>query len=337
MGASKRPSPRPLSRGKEGASALSPVGSCSPIVIVVCGEALIDMISNGDGTQRAAPGGGPFNTARALARLGVPTAFLGRLSDDAFGRRLADLLVLDGASLELATIGSEPTTIAMADIDSEGSAEYQFLVDGTSAPNLTPEMIPARFGPQVNAIHVGTLGLVLEPMASSLVDLIRREHGRRLVMLDPNIRAGLVPESQYRDHLLTAISHSTIIKASVADLAWLYPGLGFEEAAERILGEGGSLVVVTLGADGAFGAHREVRVRVETPHVEVVDTIGAGDAFGAGLLAWLHDHDAIRPDLSLEPDELREALEFACLAGALTCARAGAEPPWKAEIVALES
>ena len=306
-------------------------------MIVVCGEALIDMISNGDGTQQAAPGGGPFNTARALARLGVPTAFLGRLSDDVFGRQLADLLVADGAGLELASIGSEPTTIAMADIDNEGFAEYQFLVQGTSAPNLTPEMVPERFSPDVNAIHVGTLGLVLDPMASTLVDLIRREHGRRLVMLDPNIRVGLVPESEYRDHLGTAISYSTVVKASVADLAWLYPGLGYQEAAERILSEGVSLVVVTRGAEGAFGAHRDARIHVDAPHVVVVDTIGAGDAFGAGLLAWLHDHGAIRPDLSLEPGDLREALHFACLAGALTCTRAGAEPPWKAEMLALES
>jgi fructokinase len=311
--------------------------SCSPIVVVVCGEALIDMISNADGTQQAFPGGGPFNTARALARLGVPTAFMGRLSDDVFGRRLAGLLVSDGASLELARIGSEPTTIARANVDSEGYAEYQFVVQGTSAANLTPEMVPDQFGPQVNGVHVGTLGLVLEPMASTLVGLIRRERGRRLVMLDPNIRLGLVADSEYRDRLRTAISRSTVVKASVADLEWLYPGLAYEEAAERILGDGASLVVVTIGAKGAFAAHRNTRIHVDAPKVVVVDTIGAGDAFGAGLLAWLHDHEAIRPDLSLEPDQLRAAVRFATLAGALTCTRAGAEPPWKAEMPALES
>jgi fructokinase len=304
-------------------------------VIVVCGEALIDMISNGDGTQQAAPGGGPFNTARALARLGVPTAFLGRLSEDVFGRQLADLLRSDGASLELASIGAESTTIAMADVDSEGFAEYQFLVHGTSAPNLTPEMVPEQFGPDVEALHVGTLGLVLEPMASTLSELIRREHGMRLVMLDPNIRLGLVSNAEYRERLHTAILMSTIVKASEGDLAWLYPDVDYEQAAERILGEGVSLVVVTLGAQGAFGSHRESRIRVAAPHVEVVDTIGAGDAFGAGVLAWLHDHGAIKPDLRLEPDELKAALDYACLAGALTCARAGAEPPWKREMVAL--
>jgi fructokinase len=301
-------------------------------VIVVGGEALIDTISNADGTRQAAPGGGPFNTARAIARLGVPTAFLGRLSDDLFGQELASLLVSDGASLELASIGSEPTTIAMANVNRDGVAAYQFLVQGTSSPNLTPEMVPERFGPHVTALHVGTLGLVLEPMASTLVDLIVREHSRRLVMVDPNIRVGVVPDSEYRDHLFTAISNSTIVKASETDLAWLYPGVGYEQAAERILGEGVSLVVVTLGAEGAFAAHRGLRIRVEAPHVEVVDTIGAGDAFGAGLLAWLHDHDALRPELSLDAGELIEALSFACVAGALTCTRSGADPPWKSEM-----
>lgn len=303
-------------------------------MIVVCGEALIDRIHNGDGTQRAVPGGGPFNTARALARLGVPTEFLGRLSEDVFGRQLAGLLVSEGASLELASVGPEPTTIAIADVDSEGFAEYQFLVQGTSAPNLTFEMVPERFGPDVVALHVGTLGLVLEPMASTLAELIRRERGRRLVMLDPNIRVGLVPDGEYRQRLQEAITQSTIVKASEADLAWIYPGVDYESAAEQILGAGVSLAVITLGARGAFGAQRETRLHVDAPKVEVVDTIGAGDAFGAALLAWLHDHGALRPDLELEPGELEAALDFACLAGALTCARAGADPPWKSEMEA---
>jgi fructokinase len=302
-------------------------------VIVVCGEALIDMISNGDGTQQAAPGGGPFNTARALARLGVPTAFLGRLSDDVFGRQLAESLVADGVNLELVSIGQEPTTIAVADVDSEGFAEYQFLVQGSSAPNLTHEMVPEQFSPEVKAIHGGTLGLVLEPMASTLANLIDREHGHRMVMLDPNIRLGLVPEAEYRTRLHTAISQSTVVKASKSDLAWLYPGVGYEQAVNAILGDGVRLVVVTLGPDGAFGGHRDLRLHVAAPPVEVVDTIGAGDAFGAALLAWLHDHDAVQLDVHLEPEALEAALDFACLAGALTCARAGAEPPWKAEMV----
>ncbi|TMF00522.1 MAG: hypothetical protein E6I39_05210 [Chloroflexi bacterium] len=224
-------------------------------MIVVCGEALIDVVHNGDGTQRATPGGGPFNTARALARLGVPTAFLGHLSDDKVGRELAQLLVSDGASLELATIGNEKTTIAVADVDPEGLAEYQFLVEGTSAPHLTPEMVPARLAPNVKALHLGTLGMVLEPMASTLTDLVHREHDGRVVMLDLNIRLGLIPD----------------------------------------------------------------------------------DEFGAAMLAWLYTHDALKPDLRLEQADLKSALDYACLAAAITCSRPGADPPWKGEMPALRS
>ncbi len=301
-------------------------------MIVVCGEALIDMIHNGDGTQRAAPGGGPFNTARSLARLDVPTAFLGRLSDDSFGRELAGLLESDGASLELASVGHEKTTIAVADVDSSGLAEYQFLVQGTSAPNLTLEMLPDRLGPQMNALHVGTLGMVLEPMASTLVELVRREHDGRLVMLDPNIRIGLAPDDEYRERMSEVISLSTIVKASDTDLAWLFPGATYADAADQLRKSGVPLVVVTLGAAGAYAAHGDLHVGVDAVPVDVVDTIGAGDAFGAALLAWLHDHDFVRPDLELDEGGLRAALDYACLAAAITCSRAGADPPWKWEM-----
>jgi fructokinase len=303
-------------------------------VIVVCGEALIDMIHKGDGTQRAMPGGGPFNTTRGLARLGVPTAFLGHLSQDKFGRELAELLTADGASLELAAFGPEPTTIALAGVGNEGFAEYQFLIEGTSAPNLTLDMLPDHLPLDVNALYVGTLGLVLEPMASTLVELVRREREGRVIMLDPNIRVGLARDAEYRDRLLTLISHSTIVKASDADLEWLYPNYDYMAAIDAILAAGVKLAVVTLGADGAFGGHRDIRVRVDAPAVDVVDTIGAGDAFGAALLAWLHDHDRVRQDVSLEHDELKEALAYACLAASLTCGRPGADPPWKREMVA---
>lgn len=301
-------------------------------MIVVCGEALIDMVVDGDGTRRPAPGGGPFNTACALARLGVPTAFLGRLSDDEFGRLLAGRLAADGASLALASFGREPTTIAVANVDQDGLAEYEFYIQGTSAPNLTLDMVPAALPPEVNALHVGTLGVVLEPMASSLVELIRRESQRRLVMLDPNIRPLLVSDPQYRVRLDWLISQSAIVKASAADLAWLYPGLDHVAASERILTGGVRLVLVTLGAAGAYGATRNSRVSVSAPPVHVVDTIGAGDAFGAAALTWLHDRETLRPDLSLADGELESLLRFSCLAASLTCTRAGAEPPWRSEM-----
>jgi fructokinase len=303
------------------------------VVIVVCGEALIDMVPAGDGTLRPMPGGGPFNTARSLGRLEVPTGFLGRLSTDPFGRLLANKLVEDGVDLSLTGYGPEPTTLAVAEVDSDGIAAYQFYVRGTSAPNLTPAMLPRQLDPEVNALHVGTLGLVLEPMASSLVELIRRESANRLVMLDPNIRPGLLSDpATYRGRINSLIAQSTIVKASDADVKWLFPELEIEAAADRILAAGARLAVVTLGTQGALGVSDGVRVRVQAPAVDVVDTIGAGDAFGAALLAWLHDHNALSTTVSLSSDQLKSALELACLAASLTCTRAGAEPPWRSEL-----
>jgi len=301
-------------------------------VIVVCGEALIDMVTTGDGARRPTPGGGPFNTARALARLEVPAAFLGHFSTDEFGRMLADQLAADGASLAVATFGPEPTTIAVANIARNGLAEYEFSIEGTSAPNLTLDMIPPELPAEVKAVHLGTLGLVLEPMASSLAALVRREHGRRLVMLDPNIRPVLATNPQYRPRLDSLISQSTIVKASDADVAWLFPALPLAEAAYTLLACGPRLVVLTIGADGAIGVTADVEVKVPAPVVQVVDTIGAGDAFGAALLAWLHARGRLSRDLRLDRDDLQAALEFACLVASITCTRPGADPPWLSEL-----
>ncbi len=302
-------------------------------MIVVCGEALIDLVDSPDGRQRGTPGGGPFTTARALARLGIPTQFLGRLSTDAFGQQLRDLLKADGADLSLTSFGSEPTTLAIADVDTDGHAAYRFIFDGTAAPNLTRQMLPASLSSGVRALHVGTLGLVFEPIARTLAGLVEREHGNLMVMVDPNIRAAaLNGTAGYRARLDRIIGESTIVKASDADITWLYPELDLQPAASALLARGPSLVVVTLGADGAFGLCAGTEVRVKAPVVEVVDTIGAGDAFGAGLLAWLYDHDRLNRALHLERDELRAALEFACLVASITCTRAGADPPHRAEL-----
>ena len=315
-------------------------------MIVVCGEALIDRIPGSSPSPSGgapsggsdSPGGGPYTTARALARLGIPTEFLGRLSTDAFGQQLRDLLAADGADLSLTSFGPEPTTLAIADVDHDGHAAYRFTVDGTSAPNLTTRMLPSSLSPDVNALHVGTLGLVFEPMATTIAALVDREHSKRLVMVDPNIRQSALSQVDgrgggYRGRLDRIISQSTIVKASDADVAWLFPELDLESAARDLLARGPSLVVVTLGADGAFGVCAETVVRVAAPVVDVVDTIGAGDAFGAGLLAWLYDHNRLKRDLRLEREELRAALEFACLVASITCTRAGADPPRRAELV----
>jgi len=304
-------------------------------VILACGEALMDVLVDADGGLHPVPGGGPFNTARALARLGIPSAFLGRLSTDTYGQRLAEVLNTDGASLDFASRGPEPTTVARAKVDLAGVAHYEFQVEGTSAPNLTPAMLPEALGPGIEALHVGTLGLVLEPMATTLVELVRREQGRRLVMLDPNIRAQLISDrSRYCCCLMgELIPASTIVKASEQDLDWLYPGLHVEAACAQILERGPRLVIATLGADGAVALTHRARAHVKTPPVDVVDTIGAGDAFGAGLLAWLHDHQLLRTDLCLTAYELEAALGFACLAASWTCTQAGAISPTRQDIL----
>jgi fructokinase len=307
-------------------------------VIVVCGEALIDRIH---GTN--SPGGGPFTTARALARLGVPVQFLGHLSRDASGTQLRDLLAADGADLALTSVGPEPTTLAIAEVNPDGHALYRFASDGTSAPNLTTATVPTSFGADVNALHVGTLGLVFEPIATTLAALVDREHDKRLVMVDPNIRPSAVnsnaspargegPGGGYRARLDRIISQSTIVKASDADIDWLFPGLDRVVAARALLARGPKLVVVTLGPEGAIGVTVQADVSVPAPAVQVVDTIGAGDAFGAALLAWLHDHEKLRLDLRLNAEELRAALAFACLVASITCTRPGADPPWRTEL-----
>ena len=301
-------------------------------MIVVCGEALIDMVVAGDGSRQPTPGGGPLNTASGLARLGIPTAFLGHFSTDEFGHLLSGRLAADGASLALASFGPEPTTVAVANLDDRGLAEYDFSVDGTSAPNLRLDMLPAELPAEVNALHVGTLGLALEPMASTLVELVRRESSRRLVMLDPNIRPLLASGAQYRARLDWLISQSAVVKASAEDLAWIYPGLDHRAAAQRILACGVGLVLVTLGEAGAYGISGDARASVGAEPVQVVDTIGAGDEFGAATLAWLYDHDRLRPDLRLSEGELEGLLRFATLAAALICTRAGADPPWRSEL-----
>jgi fructokinase len=303
-------------------------------VILVCGEALMDVLVDADGSQHPVPGGGPFNTARALARLGIPTAFLGRLSEDGYGQRLAGALVTAGARLDFASRGSEPTTVALAKVDHAGVARYEFQVENTSAQNLTLEMLPGWLGPDVRAMHLGTLGLVLEPMATTLVELVRREQGRRLVMLDPNIRSQMIHDRSRYCHRLESelFPASTIVKASEQDLGWLYPDLDVEAACARVLERGPRLVIATLGERGALGLTRLGQAHVTVPPVDVIDTIGAGDVFGAALLAWLHDHQLLRTDLCLTGSRLEAAVAFACLAASWSCTKTGAESPTRRDL-----
>lgn len=300
-------------------------------MIVVAGEALIDLVPQGRGALaglRPALGGGPFNTAVALGRLGSPTAFVSRASHDAFGEALLDGLRRAGVDVSAVQRGPEPTTLAVATIDSGGSAAYSFYVEGTADRLFTTR---AALPEGTRAVSFGTCSLALEPGASAYEELMRSAAGQGLfTALDPNIRAGLIPDADaYRERFRGWLPSVTLLKLSEEDAQWL------GGTPREWLAAGPSAVVVTRGGDGltvftADGAEH----RVHGEKVDVVDTIGAGDTVNAALLHGLSTLDALsaRALAGLGPDTWRRLLGFAARAAAVTCSRAGAEPPYAAEL-----
>jgi fructokinase len=323
-----------VAAGGEGVAAGDEGGAGGGPVIVVAGEALVDLVPDGDRGLRAHPGGGPFNTARTIARLERPVAYLGRLSRDRFGQRLRAMLAGDGVRLDSVVTTDEPTTLALAEVDAQGGATYRFYERGTSAPGLTTEAALAALPAEVDALHVGTLGLALEPVATALEAVVERVAGTALVALDPNIRPDVLEDpAAYRARLRRIVAHTDLVKASHEDLAWLDPDRPPVAAARALLDHGPAAAIVTRGGEGAVVVMRDGEVEVAAPPVEVVDTIGAGDAFGGALLAWWH-REGLGPAALADRDALVEATRFACLVAALTCARAGASPPTLAELEA---
>lgn len=299
-------------------------------MIAVVGEALVDLVAD-DGLLRPALGGGPFNTAVALGRLGVPVAYVGRLSDDRFGGLLDRKLAENGVDRRYTTRGASPTPLAVAHTAANGDAEYTFYLEGTAYAELDPP----ELGPEIDAVHVGTLALATDPPGAMLDVLIERESDRRLVVVDPNVRPAVIRDpADYRRRFEAWATHAGVVKLSDGDARWLYPGSSPEDATERVLAQGTRLVLLTLGADGAIAATASGRIAEPAPPVEVVDTIGAGDAFSAGFLARLAQTGRLAALDSLDEEELRDALRFATAVGALQCAHAGAEPPTLAEVEA---
>jgi fructokinase len=302
--------------------------------IVVCGEALVDFTPipfRREEAYRAHPGGSPYNVAIALGRLEVPVAFLGRISQDFFGGRLRQHLQDNRVDLRYLREGPEPSTLAFVHLGEGNEPRFAFYGEGTADRGLLPEHVPASFPRDICALHFGSNSLVLEPAASTLDLLMRREHGRRLVSLDPNVRPGLIADRQtYRNRLEEWLGMTDLIKLSRADLSWLYPGEVFGSIVDRWRGMGPRLVVVTLGADGAIGWGAGAEVHAPGTRVSVVDTVGAGDAFTAGLLAWLYrDRRLTREGVQhLSARHLADALGYANRVAALTCTRAGANPPY---------
>lgn len=303
-------------------------------LIVVAGEALIDIIVDVEGALRAVPGGGPYNTARTIARLGGDVAFVGRISVDRFGRMLRAILEADGVLMERVVATDDPTTLAVAELDARGTASYQFYLDGTSAAGLTDANLPDVFGPDVMAVHVGTLGLVLEPTGTTIERLIQAAPGDVLVMLDPNCRPSATRDAAaFRARITTIARRTDVVKVSDDDLGFLYPELAPDLAIQRLLDLGVRVVLRTDGGRSVEIRTASERVSVPVPRVHVVDTVGAGDAFGGGFLAWWISAGRERAELG-SLDDVLEAVRYAIRVAALTCTRAGAEPPTAAELAA---
>ncbi|MFF7979305.1 carbohydrate kinase [Streptomyces sp. NPDC007901] len=300
-------------------------------MIVVAGEALIDLVPQGTGALAAlqpALGGGPYNTAVALGRLGSPTTFCSRTSYDAFGETLLDGLRRAGVDLSLVERGTEPTTLAVATVDARGSASYSFHVDGTADRLFAA---PADLPATTRAVSFGTLSLVLEPGASAYEELMRRAAGQGLfTALDPNIRAGLIPDPDaYRARFKSWLPSVTLLKLSEEDALWL------GGTPREWLAAGPSAVVITHGGDGLSAFTRDGTVHaVPGEEVAVVDTIGAGDTVNAALLHGLAAQDALSAEAlrGLDADGWTRLLRFAARAAAITCSRAGAEPPYASEL-----
>ena len=300
-------------------------------MIVVAGEALIDLVPQGTGALaglKPALGGGPYNTAVALGRLGSPTAFCSRASYDAFGEALLDGLRKAGVDVSGVQRGPEPTTLAVATIDANGSAAYSFYVDGTADRLFTA---PGRLPAGTRAVSFGTCSLVLEPGASAYEELLRTAAAQGVfTALDPNIRAGLIPDADaYRARFKSWLPSVSLLKLSEEDALWL------GGTPQEWLASGPAAVVITQGGDGLSVFTRSGAVYVAPgEEVDVVDTIGAGDTVNAALLHGLAAQGALSPEAlgELGRDGWERLLRFAARAAAITCSRAGAEPPYASEV-----
>ncbi|MFC6093287.1 carbohydrate kinase family protein [Saccharothrix lopnurensis] len=307
-------------------------------MIVVAGEALVDLVPTPGGDLAPRLGGGPYNVAVAAGRLEAPVGFLSRVSADLFGDRLVERLHASGVRTDLVQRGPEPTTLAVVGLADDGSARYSFYVEGT-ADRLVAD--PGPLPDDVRAVSFGTLSLVLEPGASAYERVLRREADRgALTVLDPNIRAGLIDDPvAYRARYASWLPHVGLLKVSVEDARWLadLPADAPEgEVLEVVRGwHGPAAVVLTRGSGGlaVLTASGDV-IHVPPTPVDVVDTIGAGDTVQGALLAWLHHHDALSTEAvrGLDDGRWRAALAHAGAAAAITCSRAGAEPPFRAEL-----
>ena len=297
-------------------------------VIVVVGEALVDLVVDPAGEVTATLGGAPVNTSRTCGRLGAEVSYGGAISVDRFGCMLAAQLTGDNVALDLVERCEQPSTLAVAELDDRGAATYRFYVDGTSAPSYTTKLEDRR----PTWLFTGGLGLVFEPMADTIEAMLVDRPFGCAVMVDVNCRPRVVGDRErYVCRLDRVFGHADVVKVSDEDLAYLRPGVPALDAARAVLAHGPRALLVTAGADSVHVLTASGEAAVPVPPVDVVDTIGAGDSFSGGLLAcWSASTRSVEQLGTLE--HMVPAVEAAIVVAGMTCTRRGADPPWRHEL-----
>lgn len=310
---------------------------------LVCGEALFDFFSEDDASGlaskvnfKAIAGGSPLNVAVGLRRLGVDAALFAGLSTDYLGRRLLQVLQDEGVQTDYLVDFAAPTTLAMVAVGANGSPQYSFRGEGCADRQLTPEHLPA-LGPQVRGLHIGSFSLVVQPIADTLLALVRRESGKRLISLDPNVRLNPEPNIElWRSRIATLVEHADLIKVSDEDLTLLYPEQDLARVIDGWLQQRCQLVFLTRGGEGATVFSRaHGSWSVPACVVKIADTVGAGDTFQAALITWLTEQqlDSIEGLRELSREQIETMVRFAVQAAALTCSKTGPDMPYRQQLV----
>ena len=294
----------------------------------VCGEVLIDLIP--DGVERkAVVGGGPANTAKALAKLGIETQFIDGISTDMYGQMALKQLHQDGVLLDYVKFSDKPTCLAIVSLNNAGGATYEFLIDGTATFDFTPEWLPNLLEVKPSLLHTGTLVTAIEPAASVLHAWASVVKNIAPIVFDPNIRPAVMADrEEYVRQVERWIAISSAVKVSDDDIYWLYPGVDLDQVANKWLSMGPELIVVTFGDKGLTGYRKSEKVAVDAKKVVVADTVGAGDTVGAILVEAIIEDGLDK----LTEKRLSVMLDRAAKAAAITVSRTGALPPSKAEI-----
>jgi fructokinase len=307
--------------------------------VLVIGEALVDVVHSGNGEIRNVPGGSPANTAVALARLGITTYMKARISKDKFGSEIRSYLENQNVNLNLTLFVDEPSSVINAFVQKDGSAKYEANLRGASDYGWAKSELDIALDDDIKIIQLGSLTSYIEPGASNVENWYKqlRNNSQHLLTFDPNIRHPLdaQPEDEVRKRAKNLASLAHVVKASDEDLSWISPDQDVIETAKNFIENGTSLVVITLGKNGAVAINSNFEViQIPAPVVEVKDTIGAGDTFAAALIAQLLEKQVVdEKALSALPlSDLREILSNCAMTSALTCSRQGANPPYRHEV-----